>query len=99
MICSIFFELLYLGNLRLLRVYEGDPDYHLLVFNAFGIYLVVYLYEHIVLNYLLDIKLPVLECFLPDITFYRMAKCRFGDFSNDTRIGVVIALLTAFFTP
>ena len=92
---AFFIGLLYGGNINLIHKLGNTPEFWLLCLNAFGIFLVVDLYDLIVLDYLIIVKWHPKFLKLPDTDYYNIMKPHLIGFIRGLPLGIIVSLMTS----
>ena len=85
--------LLYLGNIRLLTTTESDPGFYILWANASGIFLVIHLYDLVIIDYLIVVKWHPGFLKMPDTEYYTTFKPHLVGFVKGLPFGVLVSML------
>jgi len=90
--------LLYLGNISYAKTAIESPGFLEYFLNAFGIFLIVHLYDLIVLDYLIVVKWHPSFLKLPDTDYYNKMAPHLKGFARGIPIGLVASLLVSSFS-
>ncbi len=95
---SFLFSLLYIGNAYYITSLHEKPDFFQLWLNSFGIFLVVHLYDLIILDYLVIVKWHPKFLKLPETDYYRTLAPHVKGFFRGIPIGVIASLVASLFS-
>ena len=94
---SFLFGLLYIGNIYYKSTMTGDPGFIQLWLNSFGIFMVLHLYDLIVLDYLVVVKWHPGFLKLPDTDYYTTFSPHVKGFIRGIPMGLIASLLVSLF--
>ncbi len=92
------FGLLYAGNRCFIASVDEPPGLLLLWINSFGIFLIIHLYDLIIIDYLVVIKWHPKFLKLPDTYYYRSFRPHFKGFVRGIPLGIVASFITSIIT-
>ena len=92
---SLFFTLLYFGNQELINTMDQEPGVKLLWVNAFSIFMIVHLFDLIVVDYLIVVKWHPNFLRLPKTPYYTTMKPHLKGFLKGLFFGAEISFIVA----
>jgi hypothetical protein len=95
---SFLFSLLYIGNVNYIISLHEKPNLFQLWLNSFGIFLVVQLYDLIILDYLVIVKWHPKILKLPETEYYRTLAPHVKGFVKGIPIGIIASLVASLFS-
>lgn len=92
---TLLFGLLYVGNKFLINSLPENPSFLQFFLNSFGIFLVIHIYDLIIVDYLIIVKWHPKFLKLPNTEYYTTMKPHYEGFVKGFPIGVIASLLVS----
>ena len=92
---TVMFGLLYVGNMSLANTLSESPGFLKLFLNSFCIFLVIHIYDLVVLDYLIIVKWHPKFLKLPNTDYYTTMKPHYEGFIKGLPFGVIASLIVS----
>ncbi len=95
---TFLFGLLLWGNARLENMLDAELNLYVLWLNSFGIFMVIHLYDLLIIDYLIVIKWRPKFFNLPETAYYTQFKPHVDGFIRGIPFGILVSLIVAIIT-